>query len=98
MRLHGGVVTQRIANPCTPVRFRVEPPSPTPGQFTDVNARRGLLQSVNPELTIWGDLGHVFFGDTHHHPTPLAGAHAPAFFLCGEGDPATFRKLCSCRT
>ena len=22
----GGVVTQRIANPCTPVRFRSEPP------------------------------------------------------------------------
>ena len=26
LRHHGGVVTQRIANPCTPVRFRVVPP------------------------------------------------------------------------
>ncbi len=25
--LDGGVVTQRIANPCTPVRFRLEPPT-----------------------------------------------------------------------
>ena len=25
--LCGGVVTQRIANPCTPVRFRPEPPT-----------------------------------------------------------------------
>ena len=25
-RPHGGVVTQRIANPCTPVRFRMWPP------------------------------------------------------------------------
>tara|TARA_R110000751_G_scaffold12408_6_gene42576 strand:+ start:4815 stop:5045 length:231 start_codon:yes stop_codon:yes gene_type:complete len=30
VRLYGGVVTQRIANPRTPVRFRVEPPDPFP--------------------------------------------------------------------
>ncbi len=28
-RRRGGVVTQRIANPCTPVRFRPSPPSPS---------------------------------------------------------------------
>ncbi len=30
IRPHGGVVTQRIANPCTPVRFRVWPPISSP--------------------------------------------------------------------
>ena len=30
MRPRGGVVTQRTANPCTPVRFRARPPFPNP--------------------------------------------------------------------
>ena len=58
----------------------------------------GSFHSVNPELTIWGEFVIVFFGDTHHHPTPSAGAHAPALFSCGGRDSGPFQKLCRRRS
>ena len=47
VRLCGGVVTQRIANPCTPVRFRPEPPLIS-SNFLEFNATRdgGVYSSV----------------------------------------------------
>ena len=48
MRHHGGVVTQRIANPCTPVRFRVVPPFTQPlGGLPRRGLRECLYQPKN---------------------------------------------------
>src|SRR5690606_8204229 len=44
LRRNGRVVMQRIANPCTPVRFRVAPPvfMRAPEQFFPVIGRSGI--------------------------------------------------------
>src|SRR5688500_11831264 len=53
-RPDGGVVTQRTANPCTPVRFRLGPPFQLPDASKDVHGmpvfRRfyGIVDRVSP--------------------------------------------------
>src|SRR5215210_4114175 len=51
-RPRGGVVTQRTANPCTPVRFRARPPSKKPageaGFFVVAERALGALPKPPP--------------------------------------------------
>ena len=50
----GGVVTQRTANPCTPVRFRLRPPNfhINPDTSTHPHARIGLVQQAGRQRAL----------------------------------------------
>ena len=54
LRRVGGVVTQRIANPCTPVRFRYSPPPYFVGFDGDIGPNSELQ---NPWFTGWFTIG-----------------------------------------
>ncbi len=42
-----------------------------------------FYELVYASLTIPGDTGYVFYGDTHHHPTPRRELASRLFFITG---------------
>ncbi len=58
-RLDGGVVTQRIANPCTPVRFRLGPPFSAGVHIAFVCAPRSIIPLAPSRARFVLYIGHI---------------------------------------
>lgn len=76
IRPDGGVVTQRTANPCTPVRFRLGPP-PLPAfsaqtcPVPDMDVRMRTAYSIT--LNCQPRLAAIYMPPTTQHPCQLTG-------------------------
>ena len=72
IRPDGGVVTQRIANPCTPVRFRLGPP-----YFQMLCPKLVSLRGEGHAGWIWAALAqvveHIIRNDGARGSSPLSG-------------------------
>lgn len=78
----GGVVTQRTANPCTPVRFRPSPP------LIGMLARRALAAA-----TVEIDGADRAAHETGHEERAHGAAELPELRMRSRGDPPGSQKL-----